>query len=109
MGVFDKSLLKVFANALNNLNLTKALIVNSQDGLDEISPYAKTNIVELDNGIIKEYVFNPKDFNINTGSFENIVGKDPEYNSQKLKRYLKEKIMIFQKLSLECHNWSISF
>ena len=32
VGVFDKSLLKVFANALNNLNLTKGLIVNSQDG-----------------------------------------------------------------------------
>ena len=97
VGVFDKSLLKVFANALNNLNLTKALIVNSQDGLDEISPYAKTNIVELDNGIIKEYVFNPKDFNINTGSFENIVGKDPEYNSQKLKEIFKGKDNDFSK------------
>ena len=97
VGVFDKSLLKVFANALNNLNLTKALIVNSQDGLDEISPYAKTNVVELDNGIIKEYVFNPKDFNINTGSFENIVGKDPEYNSQKLKEIFKGKDNDFSK------------
>ena len=97
VGVFDKSLLKVFANALNNLNLTKALIVNSQDGLDEISPYAKTNVVELDNGIIKEYVFNPKDFNINTGSFENIVGKDPEYNSQKLKEIFKGKDNYFSK------------
>ncbi len=97
VGVFDKSLLKVFANALNNLNLTKALIVNSQDGLDEISPYAKTNVVELDNGIIKEYVFNPKDFNINTDSFENIVGKDPEYNSQKLKEIFEGKDNDFSK------------
>ena len=40
VGVFDKKLLKIFANALNNLNIKFAWIVNSEDGLDEISPYA---------------------------------------------------------------------
>ena len=50
VGVFDKKLLKIFANALLNLNLKFAWIVNSEDGLDEISPYAKTDIVELANG-----------------------------------------------------------
>ena len=49
-GVFDKQLLKIFAMALNNLNIKFAWIVNSEDGLDEISPYAKTNIVQLKNG-----------------------------------------------------------
>ena len=34
VGVFDKKLLKNFAEALKNLNLKKALIVNSRDGLD---------------------------------------------------------------------------
>ena len=47
VGVFDKKLLKIFANALNNLDIKFAWIVNSEDGLDEISPYAKTNIVQL--------------------------------------------------------------
>ena len=47
VGVFDKKLLKIFANALSNLNIKFAWIVNSEDGLDEISPYAKTNIVQL--------------------------------------------------------------
>ena len=45
VGVFDKKLLKIFAEALKNLNLKKAFIVNSQDGLDEISPYANTNLL----------------------------------------------------------------
>ena len=85
VGVFDKKLLKIFAEALKNLNLKKALIVNSQDGLDEISPYANTNIFELNNGKIKEFVFNPKDLNIKASSFENIVGKEPEYNAEKIK------------------------
>ena len=47
VGVFDKKLLKTFANGLKNLNIRFAWIVNSEDGLDEISPYAKTNVMQL--------------------------------------------------------------
>ena len=89
VGVFDKKLLKIFAEALKSLKLKKALIVNSQDGLDEISPYANTNIVELKDGKISESVLNPKDLGIKVGSFNNIVGKDPEYNSEKIKEIFK--------------------
>ena len=91
VGVFDKNLLKTFGEALKNLNLKKALIVNSEDGLDEISPYANTNIVELNNGSIKEYVLNPKELNIKADSFENIIGKDPEYNAEKIKEIFQGK------------------
>jgi len=91
VGVFDKKLLRVFAEALKNLNLKKALIVNSQDGLDEISPYANTDVVELSNGKIKEFALNPKDLNIETSGFENIVGKDPEYNAEKMKEIFQGK------------------
>jgi len=91
VGVFDKKLLRVFAEALKNLNLKKALIVNSQDGLDEISPYANTDIVELSDGKIKEFALNPKDLNIKASGFENIVGKDPEYNAEKMKEIFQGK------------------
>tara|TARA_E500000331_G_C17184536_1_gene682063 strand:- start:292 stop:1284 length:993 start_codon:yes stop_codon:yes gene_type:complete len=91
VGVFNKDLLKIFANALKNLNLKKAIIVNSEDGLDEISPYANTNIVELSDNKIKEYILNPKDLNINVNNFENIVGRDPDYNAQKIKEIFQGK------------------
>ena len=91
VGVFDKKLLKIFAQALKNLSLKKALIVHSQDGLDEISPYAKTDIVELTNGKISEYVLSPNDLNIKAGNFENIVGKDPEYNGGKIREIFEGK------------------
>ena len=64
VGVFDKKLLKIFAEALKNLKLKKALIVNSEDGLDEISPYAKTNVVELEGESIKEFILDPKEMGI---------------------------------------------
>ena len=91
VGVFDKKLLKIFAEALKNLNLKKALIVHSQDGLDEISPYANTDIVELTNGKITEFVLNPKDLGVKAGNFENIIGKDPEYNAEKMKEIFEGK------------------
>src|SRR6056300_737287 len=59
IGVFDKKLLKIFANALNNLDIKFAWIVNSEDGLDEISPYSKTNVVQLKDGKISEILIDP--------------------------------------------------
>ena len=91
VGVFDKKLLKIFGYALRNLNIKFAWIVNSEDGLDEISPYAKTDIVELTNGKISEYVLSPNDLNIKAGNFENIVGKDPEYNGEKIREIFEGK------------------
>ena len=52
----DKKLLKIFANALNNLDIKFAWIVNSEDGLDEISPYAKTNVIQLKDKKISTHV-----------------------------------------------------
>ena len=84
IGVFDNKLLKVFAGALKNLNLKFAWIVNSEDGLDEISPYAKTHVIQLKNGEISEFIIDPDELNVNADKFENLVGKDAQYNSDKI-------------------------
>ena len=91
VGVFNKKLLSIFAHALKNLNLKKALIVNSEDGLDEISPYAKTNVVELSYGKINQFILNPNDLNIKVNNFSHIVGKDPIYNAEKIKEIFQGK------------------
>ncbi len=84
VGVFDKKLLKIFAEALKNLNVEFAWIVNSEDGLDEISPYAKTNIVQLKDGEISEMIIDPKVLNIKVENFENLLGDDSQYNKNKI-------------------------
>ena len=84
VGVFDKKLLKIFANGLNNLNIKSAWIVNSEDGLDEISPYAKTNIVQLKDNKISEVTIDPKELNVNAGKFENLLGDDEKFNANKM-------------------------
>ena len=84
IGVFDKKLLKTFANGLKNLNIKFAWIVNSEDGLDEISPYAKTNIVQLKNGQLSEFSIDPNELNINAKKFENLLGDDSKFNANKI-------------------------
>jgi len=84
VGVFDKKLLKIFANALSNLNIKFAWIVNSEDGLDEISPYSKTNVVQLKNGEISEILIDPIKLNINANKLEDLLGDDAKFNANKI-------------------------
>ena len=84
VGVFDKKLLKIFANALKNLKIKFAWIVNSEDGLDEISPYAKTNVIQLKDNQISEIIIDPKELNINSEKFENLLGDDAKFNAKKI-------------------------
>ena len=84
VGVFDKKLLKIFANALSNLDIKFAWIVNSEDGLDEISPYSKTNIIQLKYKKISEIIIDPEELNINADKFENLVGDDAKFNADKI-------------------------
>ena len=84
VGVFDKKLLKIFADALNNLDIDFAWIVNSEDGLDEISPYAKTNVVQLKDNSVSEIVIDPNELNINADKFDNLLGNDAKFNANKM-------------------------
>jgi len=84
IGVFDKKWMIPFAEALKENNVVHAYIVHSDDGMDEISPFAKTNVVELKDDKINEFTINPKDLGIGEGNKENLKGKNAEYNAEKI-------------------------
>ena len=97
VGVFDKKLLRIFANALNNLDIKFAWIVNSEDGLDEISPYAKTNVVQLKENKISEITIDPKELKIEANKLEDLVGDDAIFNSNKMIEIFKGEDNDFSK------------
>ena len=97
VGVYDKRLLKIFAEALNNLNIKFAWIVNSEDGLDEISPYKKTNVIQLKDGYISEIVIDPKELDINTNGFNTLLGDDAKFNADKMINIFKGEDNDFSK------------
>ena len=84
VGVFDRKLLKVFADGLKNLDIKFAWIVSSEDGLDEISPYEKTNVIQLKDGKISEIIIDPYLLNVNADKFENLIGDDANFNAAKM-------------------------
>ena len=97
VGVFDKKLLMIFAEGLKNLNIKFAWILNSEDGLDEISPYAKTNVIQLKQGEISEIIIDPKSFNVDADKFENLIGDDANFNADKMIEIFKGKDNDFSK------------
>ena len=97
VGVFDKKLLKIFGNGLKSLNIKFAWIVNSEDGLDEISPYAKTNVIQIKDNKISEIVIDPKDLKINADKFENLLGDDADFNAKKVIEIFKGENNDFSK------------
>ena len=84
IGVYDKKWMKPFAEALKENGVVHAFVVNSDDGMDEISPFAKTNVVELKNTIIKEFTIDPRTLGIDSTNKENLKGKNAEYNSERI-------------------------
>ena len=84
IGVFDKKWMKPFAEALKENNVLHAYIVHSDDGMDEISPFTKTKVVELKDGKINEFTIQPKDLGISKGDRDNLKGKNAQYNAEKI-------------------------
>ena len=65
VGVYDDGLRPVLARALGTLGVSRAWVVRSEDGLDEMSPSGTTRISELlEGGEVRERTATPEDFGI---------------------------------------------
>ena len=79
LGVYDARWLRPVAEVLQALGSEHVMVVHSEDGLDEISVSAKTLVVELKSGEIKEYTIEPEDFGFEkTDLKELVIGNSAE-------------------------------
>ena len=95
VGVFNKKWQRPFAEALRENNVVHAYIVHSEDGMDEISPFAKTYVVELKDNKINEFIINPQELGLKLSNKDNLKGKNAEYNSEKIIEIFKGKFNEF--------------
>ena len=72
IGVYDKTVMNLVANALLKLGTSRAIILNSRDGLDEASIYDKTDILEIKNNSIESYTIDSSDYGIRGKNFDSI-------------------------------------
>ena len=68
IGVFNGELCKPMAEVLGRLGSEHVMVVHAKDGLDEISLSTETQIAELKDGEIREYIIKPEDFGMQSKS-----------------------------------------
>jgi anthranilate phosphoribosyltransferase len=85
IGVSDASFLDTIAGALARLGVDRALVVASEDGLDEISIAAGTSVVEVNGEEIRRYTLLPDDVGVRLRAEEELErdcnGGTPEQNA----------------------------
>jgi anthranilate synthase/aminodeoxychorismate synthase-like glutamine amidotransferase len=64
VGVADPAYLETIAGALARLGVERALVVSSEDGLDEISTSAATRIIEVNGEQIEAYTVTPQELGV---------------------------------------------
>jgi anthranilate phosphoribosyltransferase len=82
IGVFDKLFLPKMAEALRLIGTKKALIVSAKDGMDEISISDITYASSLEDGQIKDFIIDPKDFGLSLYDKKDIEGGDAKENAK---------------------------
>lgn len=89
MGVYDRNKTELLASVLRELGLSRALVVSSHDGLDEISISAPTQVTELLEGTISTYQIDPEHLGLKLHSIHDIVGGDAAENAQIIRSIFK--------------------
>lgn len=89
IGVYDRKKMLLLAEVLKDLGSRHVLLVNGDDGLDEVTLTGKTYIVELVEGKILETEIDPKTFGFEVVTPEKLKGKDAAHNAFLLKGVLE--------------------
>ncbi len=72
LGVYEERLVPLFAEALLKLGIERAMVVHGDDGMDEISLSAATDVAEIKEGKITRYRVMPENFNLKQEPIENL-------------------------------------
>jgi anthranilate phosphoribosyltransferase len=82
IGVADPAYLEIMAGALARLGSESALIVSSEDGLDELSVSAPTRVVELRDGRIDSFTLAPEEAGLERTPADSLAQGDPAENAE---------------------------
>ena len=74
LGVFHPDYIERMANALLELDITRAFVVSSNDGMDEISLATTTPFAYVEGGKISKGLINPSEYGFKKASKEEILG-----------------------------------
>jgi len=82
LGVYHRQLAALMAQVLAELGAEHALVVHSDDGLDEISVQGPTHLFEVCAGRIAERTLTPEDFGMAPSRGDSMMGGNATLNAQ---------------------------
>jgi anthranilate phosphoribosyltransferase len=77
------------AEALRKLGSEAAWLVHGQDGMDEITTTAPTDVVELRRGFVRHFALTPEQLGLARAGLDDLKGGDASHNANELKRLLQ--------------------
>jgi anthranilate phosphoribosyltransferase len=89
MGVYDRRFLTPIAEALAALGAIRAIVVHSDDGLDEISISAPTTLVHIEDGGIREETIAPEQFGLDRAPREAVTARDLPHAARMIREVLE--------------------
>jgi anthranilate phosphoribosyltransferase len=88
VGVSDAKRLPLIAGALRDLETVHALVVHGA-GMDEISPFGETMVLEARDGTMREWTIDPARFGFRGGAPQDLAGGPPASNAATVLRVLR--------------------
>lgn len=82
LGVFDNNLIYMMINTLKNLGVERAFVVNSEEGLDELSVSRKNSVAELRDGRVSKYILDPEKLGFKKSNISDLIGGDANENAR---------------------------
>jgi anthranilate phosphoribosyltransferase len=92
IGVFNKEYVTKIAQALTMLNTKRAMVVSSEDGMDEISISDVTHCAFVERGSFNEFILDPREYGFDLSPKSEILGGDSIENSKITKGILDGSI-----------------
>ena len=88
LGVFEDALVEPLAEVLNKLGSNHVMVVHSEDGMDEISIGAATNVSELKDGKVTSYKITPEQFGFSKTNISELAVSGAEESLAVIKKVL---------------------
>jgi len=88
LGVYSPELARTLAEALVQLETTRAYVVHGAGGIDELSPCGPNLVHEVEDGRVREYQLDPLELGLERCDPDDLRGGDPATNAVALRSVL---------------------
>jgi anthranilate phosphoribosyltransferase len=89
MGVYDRRFLRPIADALAALGAIRAIVVHSDDGLDELSISAPTRVAHVEDGKVREETIDPAALGLGTAPREAVTARDLAHAAEMIRAVIE--------------------